>query len=189
MSYIKSIIEGILEENPSLAKKAIESALYEKMAERLELARVEYASSMLESDEDVCEECEEEEEWTVEDWDDEEVTEAKDEDEDEEEDEEEDEDEDEEVEEARARKDYDGDGKIESGTQEYLGSRDRAIKRAMARREEIEFDETYEPGEKYDEKKHAIQSRTHPHTGKKVNVLVRKPGTGQAGSIVGTFKK
>lgn len=185
MSYIKSIIEGIIEENPSLTKKAIESALFEKMAERLELAREEVAFGMFteeETDEEeICEDCEEE-------WDDEEVTEAKDEDEDEDEDEE-DEDEDEEVEEARARKDYDGDGKIESGTQEYLGSRDRAIKRAMARREEIEFDETYEPGEKYDEKKHAIQSRTHPHTGKKVNVLVRKPGTGQAGSVVGTFKK
>lgn len=55
--------------------------------------------------------------------------------------------------------------------------------------ESVEFDESYEPGEKYDKDKHIIQSRTHPHTGKKVNVLVRKPGTGQAGSVVGTFKK
>ena len=31
-----------------------------------------------------------------------------------------------------AKKDYDGDGKIESGTDEYMGSRDKAIKKAMA---------------------------------------------------------
>ena len=33
-----------------------------------------------------------------------------------------------------AKKDYDGDGKIESGTDEYMGSRDKAIKKAMAAR-------------------------------------------------------
>ena len=31
----------------------------------------------------------------------------------------------------KAKKDYDGDGKIETGSQEYLGSRDKAIKKAM----------------------------------------------------------
>ena len=31
----------------------------------------------------------------------------------------------------KAKKDYDGDGKIESGTDEYLGSKDKAIKKAM----------------------------------------------------------
>ena len=35
-----------------------------------------------------------------------------------------------------AKKDYDGDGKIETGTQEYMGSRDKAIKKAMATRKE-----------------------------------------------------
>ena len=30
----------------------------------------------------------------------------------------------------KAKKDYDGDGKVESGTEEYLGSRDKAIKKA-----------------------------------------------------------
>lgn len=30
----------------------------------------------------------------------------------------------------KAAKDYDGDGKIESGTEEYLGSRSNAIKKA-----------------------------------------------------------
>jgi len=128
MSYIKNIIEGIIEENPSFTKKAIEAALYEKMAERLELAREEVASSMFVEEEDICEECEEE-------WDDEEVFEETDEEEDEEEDEDEDE---EEVEESakKASKDYDGDGTVESGTEEWKGSRDKAIKKAMAARKE-----------------------------------------------------
>ena len=34
----------------------------------------------------------------------------------------------------KAKKDYDGDGKIETGSQEYLGSRDKAIKKAMKKR-------------------------------------------------------
>ena len=34
--------------------------------------------------------------------------------------------------EKKAKKDYDGDGKIESGTDEYMGSKDKAIKKAMA---------------------------------------------------------
>jgi len=33
----------------------------------------------------------------------------------------------------KAKKDYDGDGKVESGTDEYMGSRDKAIKKAMAK--------------------------------------------------------
>ena len=37
----------------------------------------------------------------------------------------------------KADKDYDGDGKIESGTAEYMGSRDKAIKKAMAKEEFI----------------------------------------------------
>ena len=35
--------------------------------------------------------------------------------------------------EKKADKDYDGDGKVESGSQEYLGSRDKAIKKAMGK--------------------------------------------------------
>ena len=38
------------------------------------------------------------------------------------------------IHEKKAKKDYDGDGKIESGTQEFLGSRDKAIKTAIAKR-------------------------------------------------------
>ena len=44
--------------------------------------------------------------------------------------------------EKKADKDYDGDGKIESGTDEYMGSRDKAIKKAIAsRKEELEVHE------------------------------------------------
>lgn len=35
--------------------------------------------------------------------------------------------------EKKAKKDYDGDGKIESGTEEYMGSKDKAIKKAMGK--------------------------------------------------------
>ena len=47
----------------------------------------------------------------------------------------------------KAKKDYDGDGKIESGTAEYMGSRDKAIKKAMAKEEVI-----YEKEESGDKK-------------------------------------
>jgi len=40
----------------------------------------------------------------------------------------------------KAKKDYDGDGKIESGTDEWKGSRDKAIKKSMAK-EEVEVSE------------------------------------------------
>ena len=36
------------------------------------------------------------------------------------------------LQEKKAKKDYDGDGEIESGTDEYMGSKDKAIKKAMA---------------------------------------------------------
>tara|TARA_B100001741_G_C16510106_1_gene579238 strand:+ start:165 stop:1133 length:969 start_codon:yes stop_codon:yes gene_type:complete len=37
-------------------------------------------------------------------------------------------------EEKKAKKDYDGDGKVESGKDEYFGSRDKAIKKAMGKK-------------------------------------------------------
>ena len=40
----------------------------------------------------------------------------------------------------KAKKDYDGDGKIESGTDEWKGSRDKAIKKAMAKEEYLDED-------------------------------------------------
>ena len=39
-----------------------------------------------------------------------------------------------------ADKDYDGDGKIESGTDEYMGSRDKAIKKAMGKKKGMKED-------------------------------------------------
>ena len=38
------------------------------------------------------------------------------------------------LQEKMAKKDYDGDGKIESGKDEYMGSRDKAIKKAMGKK-------------------------------------------------------
>ena len=43
--------------------------------------------------------------------------------------------------EKKADKDYDGDGKIESGTAEYMGSKDKAIKKSMAKEETLHEDE------------------------------------------------
>ena len=40
----------------------------------------------------------------------------------------------------KAKKDYDGDGKIESGKAEYFGSKDKAIKKAMGKKEVKEGD-------------------------------------------------
>ena len=37
------------------------------------------------------------------------------------------------INEKKADKDYDGDGKVESGTEEYMGSKDKAIKKAMGK--------------------------------------------------------
>ena len=48
----------------------------------------------------------------------------------------------------KAKKDYDGDGKIESGTAEYMGSRDKAIKKAMAKEEFIADAKQEDDGEK-----------------------------------------
>ena len=44
-------------------------------------------------------------------------------------------------EEKKAAKDYDGDGKVESGKEEYFGSKDKAIKKAMKKEEVEEVDE------------------------------------------------
>ena len=38
--------------------------------------------------------------------------------------------------EKKADKDYDGDGEVESGKDEYMGSKDKAIKKAMAMKKE-----------------------------------------------------
>ena len=53
-------------------------------------------------------------------------------------------------EEKKAKKDYDGDGKIESGKEEYFGSKDKAIKKAMGKKveESAEADEYIETVQK-----------------------------------------
>lgn len=126
MSHINRIIEGLIEENPSEVKQAIEDTLMSKLADRLEIAREEIASAILdEKKKDLEKELEDDETG-------ESVPNKKEEDEEEDEEEE-----DEEVKEAKkAKKDYDGDGKIETGSQEFMGSRDKAIKKAMSSRKE-----------------------------------------------------
>tara|TARA_R100000951_G_scaffold19782_1_gene16682 strand:- start:1585 stop:2103 length:519 start_codon:yes stop_codon:yes gene_type:complete len=112
MSHINRIIEGLIEENPSEVKQAIEDTLMSKLADRLEIAREEIASAILDEK-------------------------KKEEEDEKEEEKDEDEDEDEEVKEAKkAKQDYDGDGTIETGSQEFMGSRDKAIKKAMSSRKE-----------------------------------------------------
>ena len=46
-------------------------------------------------------------------------------------------------EEKKAAKDYDGDGKIESGKDEYFGSKDKAIKKAMKKEDTDNYVEAY----------------------------------------------
>jgi len=60
----------------------------------------------------------------------------------------------------KADKDYDGDGKVESGTAEWKGSRDRAIKKAMAtRNEEVEELDELKAGTYYKAHKRAHQEK------------------------------
>ena len=47
MSHVNRIIEGLIEENPSEVKQAIEDTLMSKLADRLEIAREEIASAIL----------------------------------------------------------------------------------------------------------------------------------------------
>ena len=47
MSHANEIIVGLIDENPSQTKQAIEDALMSKLADRLEIAREEIASSIL----------------------------------------------------------------------------------------------------------------------------------------------
>ncbi len=137
MSHINRIIEGLIEENPSEVKQAIEDTLMTKLADRLEIAREEIASAIL--DEKKKEEEDEKEE---------------DEKEDEKEEEEEidDEDEDEEVKPkkkvkegldavGKEDKDVDNDGDVDN-SDSYLKNRRRTIANKMSKNEEVgEIDE------------------------------------------------
>jgi hypothetical protein len=74
MSHANEIIVGLIDENPSQTKQAIEDALMSKLADRLEIAREEIASSILdEKKKDKEDEEEEDEEESEDDDDDEEL--------------------------------------------------------------------------------------------------------------------
>jgi hypothetical protein len=61
MSHANEIIVGLIDENPSQTKQAIEDALMSKLADRLEIAREEIASSILDEKKKDKEDDEEEE--------------------------------------------------------------------------------------------------------------------------------
>ena len=62
-------------------------------------------------------------------------------------------------EEKKAAKDYDGDGKIESGKDEYFGSKDKAIKKAMGKKVKEEVEEVDEAMSSYDKARKAAARR------------------------------
>ena len=69
----------------------------------------------------------------------------------------------------KAKKDYDGDGKIESGTAEYMGSRDKAIKKAMAKEEFIaDAKEEDKEDKKLDVMKGKNQVKINPSLGESI---------------------
>jgi hypothetical protein len=72
MSHANEIIVGLIDENPSQTKQAIEDALMSKLADRLEIAREEIASSILDEKKKDKEDDEEEDEEESEDDDDDE---------------------------------------------------------------------------------------------------------------------
>ncbi len=141
MSHINRIIEGLIEENPSEVKQAIEDTLMSKLADRLEIAREEIASAILdEKKKDLEKELEDDE--TGESVPDKE----------EEEEEIDDEDEDEEVKPKKKVKegldavggeddDVNNDGKVNS-SDSYLKNRRKTIANKMDRKESVgEIDE------------------------------------------------
>ncbi len=62
-------------------------------------------------------------------------------------------------EEKKAAKDYDGDGKVESGKDEYFGSKDKAIKKAMGKKVKEEVEEVDEAMSSYDKARKAAARR------------------------------
>ena len=67
----------------------------------------------------------------------------------------------------KAKKDYDGDGKIESGTAEYMGSRDKAIKKAMAK-EEVIYEKEESGDKKIDVMKGKNTVKVNPSLGESI---------------------
>ena len=85
------------------------------------------------------------------------------------------------VSEKKADKDYDGDGKVESSKEEYFGSKDKAIKKAMGKKVEEEVQQV-------DEVLGAslIGGASGASQGKGVGGKVKKGIGGGAGAAVGT---
>ena len=67
----------------------------------------------------------------------------------------------------KAKKDYDGDGKIESGTAEYMGSRDKAIKKSMAN-EEVIYEKEENGDKKIDVMKGKNTVKVNPSLGESI---------------------
>lgn len=72
------------------------------------------------------------------------------------------------INEKKANKDYDGDGKVESGTEEYLGSRDRAIKAKM-KKEDVTHEESDIDFEMFVEEVHQIVEEIEEETGEELS--------------------
>ena len=67
----------------------------------------------------------------------------------------------------KAKKDYDGDGKVESGTAEYMGSRDKAIKKSMAK-EEVIYEKEENGDKKLDVMKGKNEVKINPSLGESI---------------------
>ena len=92
--------------------------------------------------------------------------------------------------EKKADKDYDGDGKVESGKDEYMGSRDKAIKKAMNPAKEEEKlrkdDKLFGSPKKVNEAGPAFPSETKAQA--KEQGLIRKGKMRKADSVKGSEK-
>jgi len=78
--------------------------------------------------------------------------------------------------EKKAKKDYDGDGKIESGEEEYKGSRDKAIKKAIAMREDWQKVNKGDKTDGMSQKAVNAYRRENPGSKLKTAVTEKNPG-------------
>ena len=80
------------------------------------------------------------------------------------------------LQEKKAKKDYDGDGKIESGKDEYMGSRDKAIKKAIAMREDWQKVNKKDKTDGMSQKAVNAYKRENPGSKLKTAVTEKDPG-------------
>ena len=80
------------------------------------------------------------------------------------------------LQEKKAKKDYDGDGKIESGEEEYKGSRDKAIKKAIAMREDWQKVNKKDKTDGMSQKAVNAYKRENPGSKLKTAVTEKDPG-------------